>query len=189
MCGPAIGIIGSLAGGVMSAMGSIYQGKMQAAQYKAQAKAAEFQAQAERDAGRFEAGRMQDKGLRLRGDQIVAYASEGLDLSGSVSDVISDTKTEVELDMAAIKTNSENRARVNDYEAKVAKMNASSAKTAGMIGAVGAIIGGVTSAAGSIPSGGIGSAFTSTGTTGAGLAPKVNSPAQLGGFMYYGGPR
>lgn len=204
MCGP----FGAILGGVVGAIGSIYQGQAQAAQYKAQKRAAQYQAQAERDAGRYEAGRLGEQGDRLRGNQIVGYADEGLQLSGSVAEVISDSRTEIALDQSAIRTNSENRAKVSDYEAKIAAMNAKSAKTAGMIGAVGAVIGGATSAANMIMGGGggggggsVGSAFTSGGLAPKGLGAPIPQPRPVAssgisggniptyGYSYYGGPR
>lgn len=203
MCGP----VGAILGGAVSAMGSIMAGNAQAAAYKAQAKAAEFEAGARRMQGQYEASRVADKGLRLTGDQIVAYASEGIDpSSASVGDVIADSRTEVALDVGVIKTNARNAANAKMYESDILKMQAKSAKQAGMIGGVSAMIGGVSSAVNMMA--GIGSSFTGGApASGPSLAPTVNTPAPalpqprpvgsvtpagnvpVYGYSYYGGPR
>jgi hypothetical protein len=71
----------------------------------------------------------------MQGQQVAAYAGSGLDLSGTPMDVIADTRTEGELDKAAIRTNWQQKSNISGYNAKIAKMNAGSAMTGGFIGA------------------------------------------------------
>jgi type II secretory pathway pseudopilin PulG len=148
MCIPlaALSIIGSLAGAAASAAGSIYQGQAQAASYKAQAKSAEMQAQAERDAGSYASARQDERNQRLTGQQVTAVARSGVDLYGSPTSVIADARTEGELDKMAIRRNAQFKSNLLQYEAKVAKMNAKTSKTAGYIGAIAPVLTGVTGA-------------------------------------------
>jgi hypothetical protein len=142
MCGPALGLIGA---GV-SAFGSIYSGMAQSAGYKATAKAQQMQAQSEVTAGSYESARAGERIDRMQGKQVAAYAGMGLDMSGTPSDVIADTRTEGEMDKAAIRTNWQQKSNVSDYGAKISKMNAKSAMMGGIIGAGTSLASGFSSA-------------------------------------------
>lgn len=135
MCGPAIGIIAGIGGGIMSAMGSIYSGKVQANQYKAEEQMLKYQAQSQREAGSLDSWRKERENERLTGSQITAIAASGGDLSGSALDVIKESRAEGDLDKALIRAGMEQKARMSLYQADVAKMNAKAAKTGSMLSA------------------------------------------------------
>lgn len=140
MCGPAIGLIGAVA----SAAGSIYSGLAAAAGYKAQAQAAKYEAEVQRNQGALESRRQGEMNARLAGKQITATASSGVDLYGTATDVIADSRREGEFDKQLIRWNSSNKAKLKEYEAKVANMNAGSATVGGFIGAVAPLVNGMT---------------------------------------------
>lgn len=135
MCLPAIGAIAGLLGGVVSAVGSIYSGNAQAAGYKAEAKMHEYEAISQREMGSLDAWRKQRENERVTGEQIVAIAGSGGDLSGSSLDIIKDSRAEGDLDRALIMANAQQKSEMSGFQAKVAKMNAKSAKTGGMLAA------------------------------------------------------
>jgi hypothetical protein len=118
---------------------------VQANNYEQQQKALKVQATSLMDQGGYEAGRQDDRNRRLTGQQITATAASGVDLSGSPLDVIADSRSEGELDKAAIRYNAQIRSNQAQYEAKVAGQNAQQVETGAMIGAIAPIIGGSTS--------------------------------------------
>lgn len=148
MCLPAIGIIAGLAGGVASAFGSIYSGQVASANAEAQKNAAKLDAKNQRLIGGYNAARQEDKNTRLTGTQVTAAAASGVDLYGTPLDVVVDSRKEGNLDVQAIRWGAEQRARNSDYEAKVAGLNAKTAKTAGYIGAIAPILSGVSTSFG-----------------------------------------
>lgn len=141
MCLPMIGA-------AVSAIGSIYSGMAQAAGYKAEAQAKKYEARAQSEAGSYESRQQDDRNKRLTGQQITATAASGVDISGTPSDVIVDSRTEGEMDKRAIRYNYQFKANLANYEAKVAKMNAKQAKTGGIIGALAPIVSGLGSSFG-----------------------------------------
>ncbi len=147
MCIPlaAISIITTLAGAAASAAGSVYSGMAQSATYKAQAKAAQYEAQAQREEGAYASARQDERNQRLTGQQVTATSRSGVDLSGTAGSLIADARTEGELDKMAIRRNSDFKSNLSLYEAKVSRMNAKTARTGGMIGAVAPVLSGVTS--------------------------------------------
>lgn len=149
MCLPAlaaVSIVTSLAGAAASAAGSIYQGQAQSAAYKAQAKSLEMQAQAERDAGSYASARQDERNRRLTGQQVTATARSGVDFYGTPASIVADARTEGELDKMAIRRNAQFKSNLTAYEARIAKMNAGTAKTAGYIGAIAPVLSGVSGA-------------------------------------------
>lgn len=137
MCLPMIGA-------VVSGIGALASGMQQAAQYKAQAKALKVQAQGERNVGSYEALRAQERGDLAVSKNITGMAAKGLDITtGTPQDVILDSATEVALDVGTIRANAQVQSNKTDYEAKIAKMNAKSAKTGAIIGAIAPVLSGV----------------------------------------------
>ncbi|MEY5060759.1 MAG: hypothetical protein RIS45_680 [Planctomycetota bacterium] len=145
MCPPVIAIALTMAGAAASAAGSIYSGMAQSAAYKAQAKAKAYEAQGEREAGAYASARQDERNQRLTGQQVTAAARSGSDLLGTPLSIIADARTEGELDKMAIRRNAQFRSNLSMYESKVAKMNASTARTGGYIGAIAPVLSGVTS--------------------------------------------
>ena len=133
MCVPAIG-------GIVSAIGSIYSGMAQSAAYKAEAQAKKYEAQAQREQGSYESSRQIERNARITGQQVTAVASSGVDIWGTPSDVVADTRSEGEMDVQAIRHNSQFKSNLSEYEAKIAKMNAKQAKIGGIIGAAAPLI-------------------------------------------------
>lgn len=136
MCLPMIG-------GLISGLGSLASGMAQAAAYKAQAAALKVQAQGERNVGSYQSARAQEKGDRVISTQVTGTASKGLMMSGTPEDVYLDSATEVALDVGSIRANAQTQANKTDYEAKIAKMNAKSAKTGAIIGAIAPVFSGI----------------------------------------------
>ena len=149
MCIAAIGIVAGLAGGVMSAMGSLYSGQVQSAQYKAQAKMQQNEARSLAETGSFESWRKERENERLTGDQVVAIAAGGGDLSGTNLDVIRESRSEGDLDKALIRANMQQKSNMAMYQSAVSKMNAKAAKTGSMISAGAGLINSFQSVAGS----------------------------------------
>lgn len=132
MCIAAAGLIG----GLVSAVGTIASAQAQAASFSAQAKVAERQAELERDKGAVEIARTREASQRLSGKQIAAFGSSGVTLAGSAQDVIADSITEANLDIGAIRFGRDVNVQNFQTQAKIARVNASQARTAGFIGAL-----------------------------------------------------
>lgn len=133
-----------LVGGLISGIGAYMSGMQQAAQYKAQSRALKVQARGERNVGSYESLRAQERGDLAVSKNITGFAAKGLDITtGTPQDVILDSATEVALDVGAIRANAHAQSQKTDYEAKIAKMNAKSAKTGAIIGAIAPVLSGI----------------------------------------------
>lgn len=152
-----------LVSGLMAAS-SLVSGIGQMQQANAQAQAAQMSAQinqrnaefADRRAldalmrGQEEEQRVRQDAHQLKGKQTVGFAAAGLDLSfGSPLDVLVDTQIGMELDSMRARRNAALEAEDFDrqawsYRAQAGldRAEASSARTGGMIGAVGTVLGG-----------------------------------------------
>lgn len=147
MCIPALAAIGAIAGAagsIFSGMATSAQYKAQSAAYKAEAKAKAYQAQSQANAGSYESGIKLDEGKRLVGKQVTGLASSGIDISsGSAGEVIADSASAVNMDVAAIRHNWQDKANLSAYESQIAKMNAKSASNNAKMAMVGGVIGAV----------------------------------------------
>lgn len=142
MCLPVLGAIVGAAGSIFSGMATAASYKAQAAAYKAEAKAKEYQAISQGNAGAYESGIKIDEGKRITGKQVTGYASSGVDISsGTPGEVISDSASAVNMDVAAIRANWQDKANLSAYESKIAKMNAKSASRNATMAMVGGAIG------------------------------------------------
>ena len=150
MCGPiGIALIGA-AGSIYSGMAASAAAQGQAAVYKAQEKAMQYQAQSERNAGSMESGIKLDEGKRLLGKQITGLAATGIVVSsGSGGDIITDSASAVNMDVAAIRHNWQDKSNLSIYNSKIAKLNAKTSQTQAKM----AMIGGAIGAAGSLAKG------------------------------------
>lgn len=152
MCLPILGAVVGAAGSIFSGMASAAAANGQAAAYKAQAKAMKYQAQSEANAGSTESGIKLDQGKRMVGQQVTALASNGVDISsGTPGEIIADSASAVNMDVAAIRHNWQDRANLSLYNAKIAKLNAQTAQQnakmamiGGVVGALSPIVGGFT---------------------------------------------
>lgn len=144
MCLPILGAVVSAAGSIFSGMAasSAYEG--QAAVAKAQAKAMRYQAISEANAGSYESSVKLDEGKRLLGKQVSALASTGVDVAtGTPGEIITDSASAINMDVAAIRHNWQDKSNLSMYNSKIAKLNAkvlqNNAKMAMIGGAVGAL--------------------------------------------------
>lgn len=131
-----------IAGGVISAMGAIQSANAQAAaadynKEVAKANKRTVHAQTERE--------IEDRQLENRrqlGSMRAAYGANGLQMEGSPLDVMDDTATEMNYDIAKVKFQGAMQEEGYDRQAALYKLEAKSAKQAGTIGAASALIGG-----------------------------------------------
>lgn len=142
MCGPALAIVG----GIVQGIGAYSSGMAQANSLKATAAGLHLQAQGERNAGAYESERQGEKIARLTGQQVTGVAANGFDLTGSMGDVINDSRTQGELDKAMIRANWQHKSNMSDFQADVASKNAKAAKTGAIIGAIAPVMSGFQSA-------------------------------------------
>jgi hypothetical protein len=144
MCDP---IVLSIAGGVVNAVGSVFGGFQQGAAYDEQAGFLDRQAMLEGQAGAYERERLKTRNTRALADMHQQYASSGIDpTSGSARVVIEDSAREAALDEESVVRGAMLRADNRRVEARGARANAQSARIGGVLGAVGNIVGGLTTA-------------------------------------------
>lgn len=122
MCLPIIG-------GIISGIGAVIGAIGQARALEAQARANERQAEIERDIGAYEGARHGEKVQRIAGQQRANYAASGvIGAEGSALSVLDETAVEGAMDIAAIRYNANSKADILDYNAKINRMNAKTAK-------------------------------------------------------------
>jgi len=136
-----LGIVGALAGAAVSAVGSIAAGNAQNAAAKSQAKYLERQAKATREKSAFDQGRLRRKADRLLGRQIAGFAKAGVGIEGSPTDVIDDSLTESNLDVAAVDYSGKVNASNLETQADLTRQRGKDAKLGGIIGALKPIAG------------------------------------------------
>ena len=105
--------------GVVSGIGAAMTANTKAANYDANAELKERQAKIERETAGYKAARTQDDIDRTTGSQRAGFAANGLALTGSAADVITETVEEGALDVAAIRWNSQLNQDNLKYEAKI----------------------------------------------------------------------
>ena len=138
----------AIGGGLFGAAGSIMQGRAQAKAYEQQAKIAnhnarlaQLQGVRELEKGAREEQRFRRKARQFQGTQRSLLAASGLQQTGSVLNVLSDTSSGIEEDASMIRFNTlqnkwQRDAQAVNFmnEASAMRANASNAKTAGYIG-------------------------------------------------------
>ena len=153
----------AVAGAGISAYGMVQQGKAQKAQMEYNAKSAEndaatagYAALQEQQAAAREAEGQREQRLRVLGSQKAAASASGLTISGSVTDVMTDTsiQAEKEIQMALYRGeigayNQRNRSTALRSDASMSRSAGRSALTSSYWGATGALVSGFSSAAGS----------------------------------------
>ena len=144
MCLPAL----MIASGLFSAAGSVMQGRAQAKAYEQQARVARQNARLatlqgirELEKGAREEERFRRKARQFHGSQRAALAASGAQISGSLLNVLSDTRSGIEEDATMIRYNTLQSQYQRDVqavqfrnEARAASANASNARTAGIFG-------------------------------------------------------
>lgn len=129
--------------GVISGIGAAMQAKNAQASANAQAEFKDRQAQMETMAGGYKAARTAEAVGRTTGAQRAGFAANGLGLTGSAADVVMDTETEGQLDIAAIRWNSNLAADNLKYQAKIDRMNAKAAGKAAPLAFAAPVISGM----------------------------------------------
>jgi len=144
MCFAAIGVIAGIAGTLVSAMGQMQSARAQANAAKFNAESSNIMAndailrgQAEEDSKRRETA-------SLAGRQRAVMAANGVDITmGSPLQVLGDTSKMGELDAISIRSDAERQATALRNQSQLYGMEASSATSAGRIGAFGTVLSGV----------------------------------------------
>lgn len=143
----------TIIGGIASAVGAIQSANAQAAAADYNAKIADRNAivaeqnrQLALQTASIDADEKRRENRRNLSSMRAAYGASGLDLAGSPLDVLTDSATEMELDAQRVEYEGRVRGREGALEvlgyqekATLSRMEKKSAKTAGMIGAIGAI--------------------------------------------------
>lgn len=143
-----IGIGASLAGSVVSGIGAANQAQNEAASLDAQAAGKERDAASQKEATAYEVARTRETVERTFGSQRAGFAANGIALSGSALDVMNDTATEGELDLAAIKWNSDIKVDNLKYETSYLRTNAKVASDSAGMAFLAPVLGGVAKFAG-----------------------------------------
>jgi hypothetical protein len=97
----------SVAGGIMAANAQQQQGRQMQQAENYNAAVARQTAEATRVAGQFEVDKQRRENARFLGTQRARMAASGVTFSGSPLDVMSDTIADQELDLAALRYNTE----------------------------------------------------------------------------------
>lgn len=150
MCEPVtLGMMAAgaaVVGGGISGIGAWNQHNTNATNYTMQANGLQRDIDAEKEASAYETAATRTAVQKTLGSARAGFAANGLALSGSAAQVLDDTAIEGDLDIAAIRWNSEVKVGNIKYQQKVARANAKSEKAAGPL----AFFGNVFSAAGSL---------------------------------------
>lgn len=135
----------SAVGTVMSAYGAMAQGEAVAAAAEYNAKLAERDAQMAAKRGQQEEAHVRLKGAIVKAKQRAMFGASGLDVSrGSPLDVLMATQFNIEEDAATIRYNALNEQLSYGAKARGYRSEASSARSAGKIGAMTALFSGAT---------------------------------------------
>lgn len=153
MCIPAlggvagtIGAMASAAGTVAGVVGQISAGRAEAAASTYQANQSRIMAEDALKRGAAEEQAQRRKTAALEGRQRAVLAASNIDLgSGSPLAVLSDTALLGELDAETISNNAQREASQHRAQAGLFDMKAKAANSAGMLGAVGTALGGISS--------------------------------------------
>ncbi len=145
MCTPVALGVAAIGGGVLSGIGQWNQHNTNATNYTMQANGLQRDIDAEKQASAYEIAGTRTAVQKTLGSARAGYAANGLALSGSAAQVLDDSAIEGELDIAAIRWNSDVKVGNLKYSQKVARSNARAERSAGPL----AFFGSVFSAAGS----------------------------------------
>lgn len=141
MCTPvALGVVG-IAGGVMQGIGAFQQQKTAAANYGMQAAGLDRDIKAEREASAYEVARTREGVAKTLGAARAGYAANGLALDGSVAQVLDDTATEGDLDIASIRWNSDVKVGNLKYSQTIAKANQKASNDAAPLAFIAPVLG------------------------------------------------
>ena len=144
MCLPpvAMGLIG-LAGSAVQGIGAAQAAQNEGASLDAQAQGKARDADAQKQISAYEVARTREVVQKALGGQRAGFAANGIALSGSALDVMNDTALEGELDLAAIKWNSDIKVDSLKYEKGYLEQNANVARSSAGMAFLSPVIGGV----------------------------------------------
>lgn len=146
MCTPVALGVAAIGGGVLSGIGAWNQHNTNATNYTMQANGLQRDINAEKEASAYEVAATRTAVQKTLGSARAGYAANGLALSGSAAQVLDDSAIEGDLDVAAIRWNSDVKVGNLKYEQKVARSNAKAERAAGPL----AFFGNTFSAVGSL---------------------------------------
>ena len=138
----ALGLVGA---GIQAA-GMVMQGQQAQAMAEYQAKAYEQQAISDQQASAYEAARERHRQELEQASARAQVGASGVAFRGSPTEVLAANAREGELDIQAIRYGSQLRQNNLRTQAGISRFSGKQAKTAGMIGAAGALVGGLYSA-------------------------------------------
>jgi hypothetical protein len=120
MCPPIL----TAASGIVSGVGSLMQSGAKKAEYKAEAAAQRREAGVQQQIGQNQVVGQQREIDRVIGSNIAGNAANGIALTGSALDILTDTAREGDLDIQTIRWNAGQKVDKLKYGAKVSDMNA-----------------------------------------------------------------
>lgn len=113
-----------MGGAILSGVGAYQQQRAMKDQANAQAELEEEQARQAYGIGRQQQERTFNEAKYVGGQQRAAAAESGIDLSGSIADIQQDSATNADLDIQAIRHNTENEVFNRKFSAKMLKKKA-----------------------------------------------------------------
>jgi len=141
MCTPvALAAVG-IAGGIAQGIGGYQQQMTNAANATMQANGLGRDIKAEQYASAYEIARTRETVGKTLGAARAGFAANGLALSGSAADVLADTATEGDLDVASIRWNSQVKVDNLKYEQAGAKANAKASRAAAPLAFIAPVLG------------------------------------------------
>ncbi len=162
--GTALSVVGSVAGAAVQAQGIQQQAEAQAVAEERRAELADRQAEVNATQASFERKRVRNRLDRVIGQNRAEGAERGLSETGSLVDVQEDSNFEASQDLEAIRYRADGERDNLKFEAGSARQRAASSRQAGKIGAMGAYVGGFTSAATTLGNSFYRRPLTATGT-------------------------
>jgi hypothetical protein len=124
MCNPAIALGLGLVGGLLQGVGAAQQRETNAQNYELRNAAISRDIQVEKQTSAFEIAALRTKVAQTQGMARAGYAANGLALSGSAAQVLTDSATEGDLDVATIRWNSKTKIGGMKFEQQVNTYNA-----------------------------------------------------------------
>ena len=124
MCNPAIALGLGLAGGLLQGVGAAQQRETNAQSLELRNAAISRDIEVEKKTSAYEIAAARTKIAQTQGMARVGYAANGLALSGSAAQVLTDSATEGDLDVATIRWNSKTKIGGMKFEQEVNSYNA-----------------------------------------------------------------
>ena len=145
---PALAVGMMAAGTAVNAFGAYSAGKAKQAAYNYDAQVAEMNAGIAKEQAEFEAARQESKTRRFIASQRVGFLANGVTISGSAMDILSDTTIQGEMDRLAIIYGGEVEAVNYRNDAQRSRFAGKQEAKAGMFNAAGSLLSGAGSAYG-----------------------------------------